>query len=251
MPMLTTLRMRLPVWPSQRPLRTASAKAIMRSSTRVHLGDDVDAVDDERRRPRACAARRAAPSASRCVLMTSPRNIAAVRSRRPHASASSTRQPHRLVGDAVLRVVEVQAGGLEHEPLAAPGVGGEQLAQVHARRSRRGARRAPARPARSRRPCAPLIARVGAPASCAVLSRDAAEQARPTTSRTTSAPSFCSCVGERVDVDAEAARTRRSPLRRRRRRPASARRRLPWSAKASSVLSGIVSTVSGAASAST
>ena len=33
MPMLTTLRMRLPVWPFQAPLRTRSAKSAIRSST--------------------------------------------------------------------------------------------------------------------------------------------------------------------------------------------------------------------------
>ena len=38
MPMLTTLRMRLPVWPASAPLRTRSAKAAMRSSTACTSG---------------------------------------------------------------------------------------------------------------------------------------------------------------------------------------------------------------------
>src|SRR5262249_48826923 len=40
-------------------------------------------------------------------------------------------QPHGLVGDAVLRVVEVQPHRLERQALAALGIVGEQLAQVH------------------------------------------------------------------------------------------------------------------------
>ena len=39
-------------------------------------------------------------------------------------------QPHRLVGDPVLGVVEVEPGRLGGQPLAAARVPGEQLAQV-------------------------------------------------------------------------------------------------------------------------
>ena len=39
-------------------------------------------------------------------------------------------QPQRLVGDAVLGVVEVEVAGLERQALAAVGVLGEQVAQV-------------------------------------------------------------------------------------------------------------------------
>ena len=49
MPMLTTLRIRLPVWPVHSPERTRSANARHPVEHLVHLGDDVDAVDDERR----------------------------------------------------------------------------------------------------------------------------------------------------------------------------------------------------------
>ena len=41
-------------------------------------------------------------------------------------------QRDRLVGDPVLRVVHVEAGGLERHPRAPAGIGGEQLAQVAA-----------------------------------------------------------------------------------------------------------------------
>ena len=79
-----------------------------------------------------CGARSATCSTERfsVALIASPRNIAAMRSRSPHSSASRTSKRQGLVGDAVLRVVEVETGGLEREALAAAGVGREQLAQV-------------------------------------------------------------------------------------------------------------------------
>ena len=54
MPMLTTLRMRLPVWPFHAPLRTRSEKSAILSSTAWTCGHHVLAVDDDR-----CAFRRA------------------------------------------------------------------------------------------------------------------------------------------------------------------------------------------------
>jgi hypothetical protein len=48
MPMLTTLRMRLPVKPCHAPLRTRSANAAMRSSTACTSGTTL-AVDHDRR----------------------------------------------------------------------------------------------------------------------------------------------------------------------------------------------------------
>ena len=90
MPMLTTLRMRLPVWPFQSPLRTASAERRHAVEHLVHLGHDVDAVDDDARAPR-----RAQRDVQHGALLgdvdlrrrgTSP----SMRSRRPHSSASSS-----------------------------------------------------------------------------------------------------------------------------------------------------------------
>ncbi len=49
MPMLTTLRIRAPVWPVHCPPRTRSAKSAIRSSTAMHVRHDVLAVDDDRR----------------------------------------------------------------------------------------------------------------------------------------------------------------------------------------------------------
>ena len=55
---------------------------------RVHLRDDIDAVDDEVRVP---GIRNATCSAARSsvTLMCSPRNMASIRSRRPHSRARS------------------------------------------------------------------------------------------------------------------------------------------------------------------
>ncbi len=64
------------------------------------------------------------------VLMRSPRNIASVRSAQPGLLGEGDEEPERLVGDPVLRVVEVEAGGLGGQPLAALRVVGEQVAKV-------------------------------------------------------------------------------------------------------------------------
>ena len=47
MPMLTTLRMRLPVWPFHSPLRTRLAEVGHLVQHGVHLGHDVLAVHDD------------------------------------------------------------------------------------------------------------------------------------------------------------------------------------------------------------
>ncbi len=50
--------------------------------------------------------------------------------RHPDFLGQLDEQRHRLVGDPVLRVVQVNARGLGVQPLAAPGVGREQVTQV-------------------------------------------------------------------------------------------------------------------------
>ena len=82
MPMLTTLRMRLPVWPVQAPLRTRSEKSAMRSSTACTSGTTFVAVDDDRRAARR-AQRHVQHARFSVTLIFSPRNIASMRSRRP------------------------------------------------------------------------------------------------------------------------------------------------------------------------
>jgi hypothetical protein len=50
--------------------------------------------------------------------------------REPALLGERHEQLERFVGDPVLRVVEVEPGGLGRQPGAAAGVGGEQIAQV-------------------------------------------------------------------------------------------------------------------------
>ena len=112
MPMLMTLRMRLPVWPFHSPLRTRSAKSAILSSTACTSGTTFSpstTIDAPR------GARSATCSTARfsVMLIFSPRNIASMRSRRPRLLGQLQQQLERLVGDAVLRVVEVDARRLE------------------------------------------------------------------------------------------------------------------------------------------
>ena len=62
----------------------------------------------------------------------SPRNIARTCSSSPRSAASLRRSVKRVVGDAVLRVVQVEPGRLRRHALAAAGVAVEELAEVHA-----------------------------------------------------------------------------------------------------------------------
>jgi hypothetical protein len=64
---------------------------------------------------------------SSVVLMRSPRNIASCARRGP-TPRELPKERERLVGDAVLRVVEVDPGALGGEPLATGRVGGEEIA---------------------------------------------------------------------------------------------------------------------------
>ena len=82
---------------------------------------------------------------SSVTLIFSPANIASIRARSPDSSASCTSNPEaallgqlteqreRLVGDAVLRVVQIDPRRLGAHAPAAPGVVGEELPQVHRR----------------------------------------------------------------------------------------------------------------------
>ena len=65
MPILTMLRIGLPVWPFHSPERILFGESRHPVEHFVDLGDDVDPVDDQRGRPSACATRRAAPNGSR------------------------------------------------------------------------------------------------------------------------------------------------------------------------------------------
>ena len=111
---------------------------------RVHLGHDVLAVDHDRRAPG-----RAQRHVEHGALLgdvdllapehgvDAPAQVALV--------GKLQEQLQRLVGDAVLRVVQVEPRALGGETLAAAGVVGEELAQVRAPEAARSAPRAPAR----------------------------------------------------------------------------------------------------------
>ena len=87
MPMLTTLRMRLPVWPFHAPLRTRFEKSAMASRTAWTSGTTSlpSTTIDVPRGARRATCRTARSSVT---LILSPRNIASMRSRRPDSSAS-------------------------------------------------------------------------------------------------------------------------------------------------------------------
>ena len=96
----------------------------------MDLGHDILAVDDDRRASRR-AQRHVQHGAvlGEVDLVAAEHGVDALRAG-PHSSAELEQQPQRLVGDAVLRVVEIDAGGLGREPFAALGVVGEELPQM-------------------------------------------------------------------------------------------------------------------------
>ena len=87
MPMLTTLRMRLPVWPFHSPLRTRLEKSAILSSTAWTLGTT---FSPSTMMDAPLGARRATCRTARfsVMLIFSPRNIASIRARKPDSSAS-------------------------------------------------------------------------------------------------------------------------------------------------------------------
>ena len=92
MPMLTTFRMRLPVWPFHSPLRTRSAKPAILSRTACTSGTTfLPSTTIEASR----GARSATWSTARfsVTLIFSPRNMASIRARSPDSSASWTSSP--------------------------------------------------------------------------------------------------------------------------------------------------------------
>ena len=130
MPMLMTLRMRLPVCPFHSPLRTRLEKSAILSSTAVDLGHDVFAIHDEWMLP--LGARRATCSTARfsVTLIFSPRNMASMRDCRPDSSARSMRSLRVSSVIAVLRVVEEEAHRFGRHALAALGVIREEISQM-------------------------------------------------------------------------------------------------------------------------
>ena len=95
----------------------------------MDLGDDVDAVDHERR-----VARHAQRDVEHGAILGDVDVLAAehrVAPRRdPRSAASREQQLDRLGGDPVLGEVGMDAGRLEREPLDPTGISGEQVAEM-------------------------------------------------------------------------------------------------------------------------
>ena len=89
MPMLTTLRMRLPVCPFQAPLRTRVEKSAIRSSTSWTCGTTFS-PSTTMEAPRGARSATWRTARSSVTLIFSPRNMASIRSRSPDCSASWT-----------------------------------------------------------------------------------------------------------------------------------------------------------------
>ena len=89
MPMLTTLRMRWPVWPVQSPLRTRRVKSAMRSSTACTCGT-TSWPSTRIEAPRGARSATCSTARPSVVLILSPRNMASMRWRRPASSASAS-----------------------------------------------------------------------------------------------------------------------------------------------------------------
>ena len=96
----------------------------------MNLGHDVLAVDQDRR-----AARRAQRHVEHGSFLRDVDLLAAEHGVDAGAQAAVLReadeQRHRLVGDPVLRIIEIDARGLQRQPFAASRIAREQLAEMH------------------------------------------------------------------------------------------------------------------------
>ena len=125
MPMLMTLRMRLPVWPFHAPLRTRSEKSAILSSTAWTCGTTFSpstTIDVASRRAQRHV--QDGPVFRDVDLLAPEHGVDA----RPQAGllGQLQQQLERLVGDAILRVVEVEARRL----------GGQRARRASGRRRR-------------------------------------------------------------------------------------------------------------------
>ncbi len=130
MPMLTMSVMRLPVCPFHAPERTAVGELAHLGEDGVHLGHHVLPVDDDGP-VRAVAEGDVEDGAvlGAVDLLAREHPVAPVEHARLPGQIEE--ELHRLLGDAVLRVVDEHVGHLEREALEALRVGGEEIAHVH------------------------------------------------------------------------------------------------------------------------
>ena len=129
MPMLMTLRMRLPVWPFHAPLRTRLAKSAILSSTAWTWGTTFSPSTTMDAPSRGAQGHVQDGPVFRDVDLLAPKHGVD-----PRSQAGFFRQlPEQrqgFVGDAVLRVIEVDARRLGRHALAAGGIIREELPQV-------------------------------------------------------------------------------------------------------------------------
>ena len=129
MPMLMTLRMRLPVCPFHSPLRTRLAEVRHLIEHGVDLGHDVLAVDnDGRPSGRAQGHVQHRPLLRDVDLVPAKHGVDARLQRRFLGQLHE--QLQGFVGDAVLRVVQKESHRLGGHALAALGVVREKIAQM-------------------------------------------------------------------------------------------------------------------------
>ena len=135
MPMLTMLRIALPVCPFHSPERILVGEPGHPVEDLVDLGHHVDPVDGQRgalRHAQRDVQHRAVlryvdplPGEHRVPVLLEPGLLGQLE-----------QQAQGLVGDPVLRIIEVEPGGLGAEPLAAIRVLGEEIAQMAAHQLR-------------------------------------------------------------------------------------------------------------------
>ena len=131
MPTLMTFLIGLPVYPFQSPDLIRFAKAAIRSSTSCTCATtSVPSTTSD------CRPRHPQRDVQHRPVLRHVDVVAAEHGRAPvgHAGLLGQRdeQFHGLVGNPVLRVVQVQPGRLDGQPLASARIPGEQVAQVQA-----------------------------------------------------------------------------------------------------------------------
>ena len=95
----------------------------------MHVGHDIVAVEDDRRVPRRAKRHvEHRTSFSGVDLLSAEHRLDTVA--QPALVGQRQKETDRFVGDAVLRIVEVQTGAFGHQALAARGVASEQRPQM-------------------------------------------------------------------------------------------------------------------------
>ncbi len=129
MPMLTTLRMGRPVWPVPATIPDAVGEGLHAVQDRVHLGHHVRPVDlDGLAHGSPQGDVEDGPLLRRVDLPAAEHGLDALA--QAAALGQLYEEPEGLVGDAMLGVVQVEAGGLRAQALSAAGVVGEDLPEV-------------------------------------------------------------------------------------------------------------------------